>query len=476
MAIAFVNNVEDYTVKDILLGTLVVAGVVFGAALLGILTRPVGFLAAIWPANALLLALFIRFPRLANPLGWLSAVLAYLAADLVTGGDISQTFWLTAGNIVGVAAGFAASFSLTKEDRALRRPRSILLIFCVCLAAAAASAVVGGYVATFMFDQSFVTGFSFWFTTEFVNAVIIVPLVLTMPSLSRVYAEALKPRSARVLVPVLLVVVSILLQRAIGGGGYLAFPVPALLLCALTYSLFPTAFITFLVCGWQLIELAGDHSPFLLQDPMQDNLSLRLGVALVALAPLTVASVNAARNDLLENLKRAASHDFLTDALSRSAFVAKATAMLMRLTAEDRTVATLMLDIDRFKRVNDKHGHAAGDCVLVAFATMVREILRDGDLFGRVGGEEFAVILPDVDADQAARIAERIRAKIASTPIDIGDGRCLRVTVSAGLSFGQKKTRLDRVIAEADAALYRAKELGRNQVVDAADLHIRKRA
>jgi diguanylate cyclase (GGDEF)-like protein len=440
------------------------------------MTRPVGFLAAIWPANALLLALFIRFPRLANPLGWLSAVLAYLAADLVTGGDILKTFWLTGANVVCVAVGFVTSLSMTNEDRALRRPRSIFLVFCVCLAAASASAVVGGYVAAFLFGHDFITGFSFWFTTEFVNAVIIVPLALTMPPLSKLYDEAFKPRSARALVPLLLVIVSVLAQHAIGGGGFLAFPVPALLLCALTYRLFATALITFLVCGWQLIELAGEHAPFVLRDPMYDNLSLRLGVALIALAPLTVASINAARNDLLENLKRAASYDFLTDALSRSAFVAKATAMLMRLTAEGRPVATLMLDIDRFKRINDKHGHAAGDCVLVAFAAMVREILREGDLFGRIGGEEFAVILSDVDAEQAAGIAERIRAKIASTPIEIGDGRRLRVTVSAGLSFGKKKGRLDRAIAEADAALYRAKELGRNQVVDAADLDVRKRA
>ena len=127
--------------------------------------------------------------------------------------------------------------------------------------------------------------------------------------------------------------------------------------------------------------------------------------------------------------------------------------------------AVLMLDLDRFKDFNDRHGHPAGDEALRAFANVLRSCLRDGDLAARYGGEEFAVLLSGVDDDTALTIAERIRSRTESTLIALAPGITDRITVSIGVAMaprhGQERTALLRL---ADEALYEVKQAGRNGV------------
>jgi len=131
-----------------------------------------------------------------------------------------------------------------------------------------------------------------------------------------------------------------------------------------------------------------------------------------------------------------------------------------------RTISTavLMLDLDRFKRVNDRYGHATGDALLRHFATIVSDAMRKIDTAGRVGGEEFALILPGADANAAYSFAERLRQIVATTPLDL-DGKHIRITVSIGIAvIREDDTDSDAVLIRADQALYRAKEAGRNRV------------
>lgn len=126
-------------------------------------------------------------------------------------------------------------------------------------------------------------------------------------------------------------------------------------------------------------------------------------------------------------------------------------------------VTVLMLDVDRFKSVNDTHGHAAGDAVLREVSDRVRDHLRSADVVARYGGEEFLVVMSGADAEDGILVAERLRSAIAATPI-AAEGQALEVTVSIGLASAAAGTLCDDLIAQADAALYRAKDKGRNRI------------
>jgi two-component system cell cycle response regulator len=127
----------------------------------------------------------------------------------------------------------------------------------------------------------------------------------------------------------------------------------------------------------------------------------------------------------------------------------------------------MMTDIDHFKAVNDKWGHDGGDRVLREFAGRLRKNVRGIDLACRYGGEEFAVVMPDTEAHIAEKVAERIRAEIASAPFVVaGDGTAIEVTVSVGVSsLKPYADGVEALMKRADVALYEAKSGGRNRVV-----------
>lgn len=125
--------------------------------------------------------------------------------------------------------------------------------------------------------------------------------------------------------------------------------------------------------------------------------------------------------------------------------------------------AVLLIDVDRFKSVNDTHGHAAGDTVLREIADRVRAHLRSADVVARYGGEEFMVVMAGAAAEEALLVAERLRNAIAAAPVHLG-GQALTVTASVGVAAGEPGASFDAVVGAADSALYRAKHGGRNRV------------
>ena len=459
------------TLRRLALQALLVACVVFAASGLGILTRPEHQLASFWPTNALLLGLFARRPALASPAGWAAAALGYVAADLLTGTSLPTTLRLTMANLAGVLAGYLLFRHVRHEDRRLQHPLSMLWVLAVSAVAALGAALAGSLSSHAMMRMGFLTASGFWFSAELVSYVAILPVVLLAPTPAG-FVRTLRGQLGRMrqrpalLLPGVALGLAILLGVLIGGPGAIAFPVPALLWCALAYRLFTTAVVTLLLCMWTLIAIATGLIDLQLEATVQPVISLRMGMALLAVAPLTVASVNAARNHLLASLNHAADHDALTAVLNRSAFLRRGRQRLDQARGDGTPVAAMMLDIDHFKSVNDRHGHAAGDAVLAAFAQRVRTHLREDGLFGRFGGEEFAVLLPGVDADAALAVGERLR-HIASEAVLLDDGRALDVTVSVGVavSSGSGLDRLEDLLHQADNALYRAKAMGRNRVM-----------
>lgn len=168
--------------------------------------------------------------------------------------------------------------------------------------------------------------------------------------------------------------------------------------------------------------------------------------------------------DRIELLQSAAT-DSLTDALTRRAFKQEADQRISSALRHQHNLSCIVLDIDHFKSVNDTYGHAAGDEVLRAVAATCKESLRADDLFGRLGGEEFCIVLTHVDREGATAVAEKARAAISSQPIR-GDYGSLNVTASFGISALSIVAKdIETLLAQADAAMYHAKHNGRNQCV-----------
>jgi diguanylate cyclase (GGDEF)-like protein/PAS domain S-box-containing protein len=173
------------------------------------------------------------------------------------------------------------------------------------------------------------------------------------------------------------------------------------------------------------------------------------------------------RKVMERELRRLATTDALTGTLNRRQFMIVAGLELERAQRHLRPLSVLMLDIDHFKRINDGHGHAVGDEALRLFASACAGILRENDVFGRLGGEEFAILLPETAQDRAADVAERLREKVASLRVPTpGAVLGLGFTTSIGVTqMRVEDATIDVALMRADEALYRAKNSGRDRVI-----------
>jgi len=234
-----------------------------------------------------------------------------------------------------------------------------------------------------------------------------------------------------------------------------------------------------LVSRWPAIVLFATHGAmFLLRTPLNELLHDKDSDQMLANAWLSVLSQEAflmtiatafillamskERTELRH--KTAAMTDPLTGLLNRRAFLQDAEALLHQQISRDRPIGVLLIDLDHFKSINDRFGHAAGDKVLQIFAKTAQASLRQSDLVGRLGGEEFTVVLADAGIDNAYLVADRLRNAFAVAAAVI-DGRALHATASIGVSVIVDPSQdLARLMTLADQALYLAKARGRNRV------------
>jgi diguanylate cyclase (GGDEF)-like protein len=169
-------------------------------------------------------------------------------------------------------------------------------------------------------------------------------------------------------------------------------------------------------------------------------------------------------SDLSEQMKEIAIHDQLTDVLNRRGFGEQAAIAFATARRSSRPVSVVMTDIDRFKDINDDFGHAAGDSALCHFANLLKEDRRADDILARMGGEEFALVLPGVELRDAMKFADDLCAKIEASPFQIDDA-AMPMTASFGVAtISDKDTCMADVVVRADRALYRSKRAGRNRV------------
>lgn len=204
------------------------------------------------------------------------------------------------------------------------------------------------------------------------------------------------------------------------------------------------------------------------RDATRNVTTLILGLLLSLVATFLIAYV--AGNYLflkpveqeIDRLQDVAETDPLTQVLNRRGFTRLAHERLVESPLNEHH-SVLVMDIDYFKKINDEHGHATGDEVLKETANRIRGVLRESEIFARIGGEEFAIFIPSVTRDNAILLAERIRIVIDSLPYETGTGT-LKVAASLGVCHATNKITLDKFLERADKALYKSKRSGRNRV------------
>ena len=194
-------------------------------------------------------------------------------------------------------------------------------------------------------------------------------------------------------------------------------------------------------------------------------LSFSLAVLIVAVPVVLMQKRFLMHSQLLAEART----DAKTGLLNATTWHRESVTELSRAQGNRPPISLAIVDIDHFKLVNDTHGHLAGDRVLRVVADRFRAQLREGDLIGRFGGEEFAILLPRTTGPEAGRVADRLRGHIADAPIAVSDGRDEPILVSITVSVGvaeraSARQDLDELLAAADAAEYQAKDNGRNQI------------
>lgn len=207
----------------------------------------------------------------------------------------------------------------------------------------------------------------------------------------------------------------------------------------------------------------------MLDKGLVNEVFLSLGVPFMAF--FSIGMVLLSHDRLVDKLERLADLDELTNVLRRRTFLTRAGAEMQGARREGYPLALVLLDIDHFKTVNDSHGHAAGDAVLIQFAGSLLAGTRATDLVGRIGGEEFAILCRNTTLTQAAALMERLRKTFAAQPTRVDGGEVFS-TFSAGIAAMRPDDTLVSMMARADATLYAAKAAGRDRVFLADDYSV----
>ncbi len=231
-----------------------------------------------------------------------------------------------------------------------------------------------------------------------------------------------------------------------------------------------TVALVTLVCATASLLLTGLLVTLLNSAGYGLDLAIALQIAVVV-SGLVAAPTSWFLIDLLlgiyrieEEMRELASHDSLTGLLSRHAFFKAAGNHFSLARREGKIFSMLIVDLDYFKAINDFYGHAAGDAVLKLFADVTNSVSRQSDIIGRIGGEEFAMLLPSTTTEEALEFSGRLHAAINKATLTHNQA-IIQYTASIGLtSFTpDSKDSIDSLLAQADTALYQAKHLGRNQ-------------
>ena len=226
-----------------------------------------------------------------------------------------------------------------------------------------------------------------------------------------------------------------------------------------------TALLAWSYAGWRLNRIAGA-----LERTLETDTPVELREGGIPAERRLARAFNAASGAFLQTEARA-THDRLTGVPNRETLLATLAAEVERAGRHYKPLSVAFIDIDRFKPINDTYGHNSGDAVLRQVANLIADSVRASDTFGRYGGEEFMLILPETTPEDAVGLAEELRALVMQERLRIASGQEIKATISIGIAGGRgSELQLDMLVDRADAAMYAAKSLGRNRTYLFRDL------
>jgi diguanylate cyclase (GGDEF)-like protein len=232
----------------------------------------------------------------------------------------------------------------------------------------------------------------------------------------------------------------------------------AIVAVAVAAGMTTMALLAWSYMGWRLSRIAAA-----LERTLATDTPTYLRVGGIPAERRLARAFNAASGAFLQTEVRA-THDRLTGVPNRETLLATLTAEVERAARHAKPLSVAFIDIDRFKPINDTYGHNSGDAVLRRVARLIANAIRTSDTFGRYGGEEFMLILPETLPEDAIGLAEDLRGLVMAEPMQIAGDHAVQVTISAGIAGGHgSELQLDMLVDRADAAMYAAKALGRNR-------------
>lgn len=433
-------------------------------------------IATLWPANAVLLALLLS----RRDIGYIGVCTAGFAANVLanvlTRGSVSGPLLFGVSNVAEVVIAAAIIGARADNSQPLTSPSNIgRFLIGASIFAPAASALLGAITAVVVFDQPFLHSFETWYLSDALGLMIFTPPLWSLFNNDYVRCFRLKSPKERL--------EAVALHGLVFGVTAFVFFVTTMPLLFVVFA--PVMLITFRVgrlgteAATMVVAATGavatiyGHGPiaWYTSDGADQSHLFQAFLAVLSLTCLPVVANLSARQQLAsylsqsaleqaeraDEMEKAATIDSLTGVLNRGAFDKLATARLTRPTTV--SACLVAIDLDHFKKINDNFGHAAGDAALVHLTTLLKSRIRSRDIIGRLGGDEFLILLDGTSENDAHAIVAQLKALVEQTALQLSGNVRLFVAMSCGVAHYQSGKSLKDLKLEADANLYRAKAL-----------------
>lgn len=455
----------------------------FATALGGLaISRQAGNIATLWPPNGMLVAALMLTTRKRWGDVLLAGMIGSLAANMYNGNTALTACSITLANLV--EALIAASIIRTRTGRRLlfQRSSDVVVLIVAAIAAAVVAGALSAASAHLLAHAPFKTIFVKWMLGDLLGLLVVMPIAIIVHDLLRhgpdiILSGRTQAEATLVMAAVVLVSVAVYAPQA---PPVQFLVMPTVLLASYRLGPFGAAMSTTIVAvlgsvGTAAAAQAVASSPY---DVTLKVFNFQLNLAVLFLTALPIGSAMAQRSqlehDLMDEKERADRYaadmallvnvDDLTGLSTRRHLLEELDRLATAAKRAGQPLTLAMIDIDHFKPINDQFGHAVGDAVLMAIGAACRSAVRADDVIGRLGGEEFAMLMPLTDQHAAYSIVDRLRESVAEIAIPVNDGRSVSVTISVGLATFEGQ-QIDRLLVDADRALYMAKEAGRNRIV-----------